>query len=110
MCMIRLEKLCYQRAWWFRGVRECFAMGIRVFALVYRVRPEEYKVRSRMCHKCIRFKKNALKERSRVFAWLDGYLNPVFNRIRDSLLTASELEDARTLARRAGDPSFDEPR
>jgi hypothetical protein len=60
-----------------------------------------------MCHKCIRFKKNALKEESRVFAWLDGYLNPLFNRIRDSLLTQAEREHARELAPRAGDPTFD---
>lgn len=106
MCTIHLEKLCYQRAWWFRIVRECFATGIRIFSVVYRIRPNDYKTRSKMCHKCIRSRKNALKERSRLFSWLDSYLNPLFNRIRDSLLTSAELDDARALARRAGDPTF----
>jgi hypothetical protein len=107
MCTIHLERLCYRRAWWFRMVRECFATGIRLFAVIYWIRPGDYKVRSSMCHNCIRFRKNALKERSRLFAWLDRYLNPVFNRIRDSLLTPTELDQARELAARAGDPSFD---
>jgi hypothetical protein len=59
-----------------------------------------------MCYRCLRFRKNALKERSALFNWLDGYLNPVFNFLRDSLLTAEEKALARRLAERAADPSF----
>lgn len=107
MCTIHLEQVCYTRAWWFRGFREVFATGIRVFAWAYRLDVGACPARSKMCHGCIRFRKNALKERSGVFRWLDGYLNPVFNRVRDGLLTPAELEHARELARRAGDPSFE---
>lgn len=106
MCTIHLERLCYQRAWWFRVVREVFATGIRLFALIYRIRVEDYQARSKMCHNCIRFRKNALKDRSAAFRRLDGYLNPIFNRIRDSLLTPAELERSRELARKAGDRDF----
>jgi hypothetical protein len=59
-----------------------------------------------MCFKCIRFRKNALKQRSALFDRLDSYLNPMFNRVRDSLLTPKELDDARALARRAEDRGF----
>jgi hypothetical protein len=106
ICTIHLEMLCYRRAWWFRGFREILASGIRIFAVAYFIRPTEYNVRSPMCYKCIRFCKNALKERSPLFNWLDSYLNPMFNRVRDSLLTPKELDDARALARRAEDRSF----
>ncbi len=106
ICTIRLETHCYQRAWWFRIFREILASGICVFAIAYLIRPKDYSARSPMCFKCIRFRKNALKRRSDLFNWLDSYLNPMFNRVRDSLLTAKELEDARTLARRAEDRSF----
>jgi hypothetical protein len=41
-----------------------------------------------------------------LFNWLDSYLNPMFNRVRDSLLTVEELDNARTLARRAADRDF----
>ncbi len=101
ICTIRLERLCYQRAWWFRAFREGLATGIRLFALVYRINPDDYKMRSAACHNCIRFRKNALKERSRLFRWLDGYLNPMFNGVRDSLLTQQELDEARRFAAEA---------
>ena len=107
ICTIRLEHLCYQRAWWFRAFREVLATGIRLFAIAYRVRPEDYQARSTMCFQCLRFRKNALKTRSRLFIWLDGYLNPFFNRVRDSLLTPQELEHARALARRAANRDFE---
>jgi len=68
--------------------------------------PKDYLARSPMCFKCIRFRKNALKERSALFNWLNSYLNPMFNRVRDSLLTVEELDNAGALARRAADRDF----
>lgn len=106
ICTIRLEQICYERAWWFRAFREILATGIRGFAFVYRIPADHRLARSPMCFKCLRFRKNALQARSPLFNWLDGYLNPVFNRARDALLTPEELEKARELARRAADPEF----
>jgi hypothetical protein len=109
ICTIRLERLCYQRAWWFRSFREVLATGIRLFALVYRIRPDDYKTRSPECYHCIRFKKNALKKQSAVFEWLDSWLNPMFNRARDSLLTQDELDEARRFAVEAERPAMQLP-
>ena len=109
ICTIRLEELCYQRAWWFRAFREVLATGIRFFAIALMIRTDGGKARSRKCHGCLRFRKNALKQRSPLFNWLDGYLNPLFNRARNSLLTSQELEQARALARSRADPDFAEP-
>ncbi len=106
ICTIRLEQLCYRRAWWFRAFREILATGIRLFAFAYRLRANRHPARSSMCYSCLRFRKNALKQRSDLFNWLDRYLNPVFNRVRDSLLTPEELEQARKLARQAAEPDF----
>jgi hypothetical protein len=106
ICTIRLEQICYRRAWWFRAFREVLATGIRLFALAYGMRASEHPPRSPMCHRCLRFRKNALKARSPLFTWLDGYLNPIFNRVRDSLLTPEELEQARVLASRAATADF----
>ncbi len=100
-CTIRLEMLCYRRAWWFRGFREVLATGVRLFALFCRIHLCDYTMRSPFCHRCLRFKKNALKEQSSLFRWLDAHLNPVFNRLRDSLLTEQELEEARHFAAEA---------
>jgi hypothetical protein len=108
ICTIRLEQLCYRRAWWFRAFREVLATGIRLFAFVYAIRAEDHPARSPMCYRCLRFRKNAIKERSALFNWLDAYLNPFFNRVRDSLLTGQEKEHARQLALRAADPDFED--
>jgi len=106
ICTIRLEQLCYQRAWWFRAFREILASGIRLFSIAYNIDPARHPARWTMCHRCLRFRKNILKERSLLFCWLDGFLNPLFNRARNALLTPQELEDARALAKRAADPDF----
>jgi hypothetical protein len=106
ICTIRLEELCYKRAWWFRAFREALAAGIRTFAIALWIRTDEDKPRSKACRRCLRFRKNALKRRSPLFNWLDGYLNPLFNRVRDSLLTQEELERARALACSRADPDF----
>ncbi|WP_333875429.1 hypothetical protein [Methylobacter sp.] len=108
ICTIRLEQLCYRRAWWFRAFREVLATGIRLFALAYRLPADRHPPRSAMCYRCLRFRKNALKQRSDLFNRLDQYLNPVFNRVRDSLLTQEELEQARRLAGKAAEPDFSE--
>ena len=106
ICTIHLEQLCYARACWFRVFREILATGIRCFAFVYGIRADQHTMRSPMCKKCLRFRKNILKEKSGIFSWLDSYLNPIFNRIRDSLLSEEEKEYARKLAALAGDSSF----
>jgi hypothetical protein len=106
ICTIRLEELCYRRAWWFRAFREILASGIRLYALALGISSEQHMARSKMCNRCLRFRKNILKERSPLFCWLDGYLNPVFNYARNSLLTPQELEDARALAKRAANADF----
>ncbi len=106
ICTIRLEELCYERAWWFRAFREVLATGIRLFAVALMIQTDGGKARSKKCHGCLRFRKNALKQRSALFNWLDGYLNPLFNRARNSLLTPQELEQARALARSRAHPSF----
>ncbi|QFY41520.1 hypothetical protein F6R98_01850 [Candidatus Methylospira mobilis] len=108
ICTIRLERLCYRRAWWFCAFREALAGGIRLFALAYRVYWESLRPRSHQCFRCLRFRKNALQCHSPLFRTLDSYLNPFFNRVRDSLLTPEELEQARSFALRAASPDFDE--
>ena len=106
ICTIRLLELCYPRAWWFRPFRELFATGIRLFALFYPLPPEAYAARSPLCEGCLRFRKNAVRQGSPLFRWLDARLNPWFNRVRDKLLTPAEIDHAREFARRAADPEF----
>jgi hypothetical protein len=45
--------------------------------------------------------KDSLKEKSAVARWLNDRINPVFNRIRDSIVTPEEIQDAKRFARDA---------
>jgi hypothetical protein len=62
-----------------------------------------------MCRKCIRFHKNVLKSRSPLFNRLDALFTPVFDHLRNSILTQEEVDRARLLARRAAERDFAQP-
>ena len=79
LCTIRLERLCSQRALWFRILRATLASAVRAWSLWHRVDPALHQSRSQECHACIRFRKNVREKESRLFRWLDGYMNPLFN-------------------------------
>ena len=105
ICTRHLESLCYQRAWWFWAFRQVLAAGVHLFAFFTRTRSTSIHPRSPYCHSCLRFRKNALKRESTVFCYLDKIINPLFNSLRDSLLTQDELSRARILAKRTEDPA-----
>ena len=103
-CTLQLVRLCYQRAPWFRLIREPLVFGLRVMAWSHRIDPRDYQVRTRTCYGCVRFMKTALLDQSATFRWLNRWIDPLFNRIRNSLLLEGELEDAREFAREATHP------
>ncbi len=109
LCTIRLEELCYQRAFWFRLFRNTLAAGVRLFSFAARIPADDSSARSPLCRRCLRFSKNALKRRSPLFCRLDTVFNPLFNRARDSLLTPAEMERGRELARLAARRDFAPP-
>jgi hypothetical protein len=109
LCTINLERLCYQRAWWFRVFRNTLAAGVYGWSWWHSVDPKLYQARSRACHGCLRFRKNVLREESPFFRWVDGYLNPLFNRVRDGLLSEEELAEARRYAAQAAQGDTDKP-
>ena len=80
-------------------MREPLVMGMRILGRAYRVDPEEYEVRSEECRNCIRFLKTGLKDKSGLLRRLNGLIDPVFNRIRDSIVSDQELQESRDLAR-----------
>lgn len=51
--------------------------------------------------------KDRLKQKSPTFRWLNGRIDPFFNRIRDSIVTSVEVEEARRFAREAGEHDED---
>ena len=76
-------------------------MGMRIMAWWHDVDAGRYAVRLSECSGCIRFIKNELKEKSPAFRLLNGWINPTFNRLRDSLISGDEKELAKKFAETA---------
>ena len=100
-CTIRLVNAAYRRAPWFRLVREPLKWGMRILALLYRIDPSEYEVRTSSCYRCMRFYKVALKERSGLFRTLNDGVNPVFDAFIERIVPPDEIQSAKAYARLA---------
>lgn len=94
-CTLKLVAIAYRRKPVFRLFREPLKIGMRIFSWLYRIKPEEYEVRTPACHGCIRFYKVALKEKSGLFRWLNNRINPLFDRMIESIVTEDELHKAK---------------
>ena len=90
-CTLKLVTIAYRRKPVFRLFREPLKISMRIFSWLYRIKPEEYEVKTSACHGCIRFYKVALKEKSGLFRWLNNRINPLFDRVIESIVTEDEL-------------------
>ncbi|HOC92460.1 MAG TPA: nitroreductase [bacterium] len=102
-CTWRLVRLCYRRAPWFMLVREPLVFGMRILARLYGIDIRRGRRGHPDCRGCVRYAKNELKQKSSAFVWLNGIIDPVFNRMRNSIITQLELEEARNFARDAAE-------
>lgn len=100
-CTIRLVRLAYERAGWFRLIREPLRFGMILLGWLYRIHPKDYKVQTSDYHGCIRFTKTALKEKSALFRWANERVNPIFDRLLETLVTPEEVQEAKRYAREA---------
>ena len=100
-CTIQLVRIAYGRAPRFRLVREPLKAGMVAMGWLYRVDPREYNVPTESCHGCVRFTKLGLREKSGLFRWMNARINPIFDRILESIVTAAELEEAKRYAAKA---------
>lgn len=100
-CTLRLVNIAYQRRPLFRLLREPLKAGMRLFAWIHRVDPNDYVVRTPSCYGCIRYYKVALKEKSSLFRWLNDRINPIFDRELEKIVREEELARAKDYARRA---------
>ncbi|OHD66196.1 MAG: hypothetical protein A2176_08125 [Spirochaetes bacterium RBG_13_51_14] len=105
-CTIMLVKKTYERAWWFRMVREPLRWGMIALGWLYGIDPEGYPVRSEQCRGCLRFMKTALKDRSALFNRLNGLMNPLFDRIIERIVTAEEIGEAKRFAKESARPIY----
>jgi hypothetical protein len=98
-CTIMLVRKANERAWWFRLIREPLSTAMVIMGKIYRVNPDDYDVRNPECLRCRRFIKLGLKEKSRLFVWLNDRINPAFDRIMEGLVKGEVLEESKRYAK-----------
>ena len=98
-CASRLARWCYERHWWFRVVREPLLLGMRIMAWWHGIDARKHVVRNPECHGCIRYMKAELEEKSAAFRFLNTHIGKRVNKLRDSMLTQEELDEAKRYAR-----------
>jgi len=102
-CTLRLVAIAYRRKPVFRLFREPLKLAMRTLSWIYHINPDEYEVRTPSCKGCIRFYKLALKEKSSMFRWLNNRINPLFDRMLESIVTEAELKRAKDYGKSAVD-------
>ncbi len=107
-CTLKLVTIAYQRAPWFRLLREPLKLGMRFLSRIHHVDIAEYLVRTPACYNCIRFYKVALKEKSAIFRWLHRWLNPVFDYVIEKIVTTEERRRSRLYAQAASQGNLSE--
>ena len=107
-CTLKLVTVAYQRAPWFRLLREPLKLGMRLLSRIHHVDPTEYLVRTQACYNCIRFYKVALKKKSTVFRWLHRWINPVFDYVIEKIVTVEERQQSKWYAQAASQGNLSE--
>jgi hypothetical protein len=101
ICTVKLVEAAYAHAWWFRLLREPLRAGMLLMGKIYGADVSAYEVRSAACRGCPRMVKLELKSRSGLFRFLNGLVNPYFDRLIERLLTEREQQEARDFAERS---------
>jgi hypothetical protein len=96
-----LVKTCYERVWWFKTIREPLRAGMVLMGKLYGVNHDDYPVKNEECQGCVRFTKTGLKEKSSLFRLLNGIVNPVFDRIMETIVIPEEVLEAKKYAKEA---------
>ncbi len=71
---------------------------MKYLAFIHRIDAREYRVRTPVCYRCIRFYKTALFGKSASFRWLHARFNPLFNRLIAGIVTDDERKQAKVYA------------
>ncbi|MDO9153792.1 MAG: hypothetical protein Q7U47_08830 [Paludibacter sp.] len=100
-CTRRLVEIAYQKSFLFRLLREPLKIGMKLWVKIKCIDVEEYKITNDACLNCNRFYKNALKDKSSNFRWLNSKINPIFDNWLECIVTAKEIKIARKHAEAA---------
>lgn len=92
-CTLMAVKIAYERCLWFRLIRGPLWLGMWLLSWWHGFDADDYLVRNKACHGCIRFRKLVLWERSRLFWFLNGYIAGPFGQLLGKLAVGSRNEE-----------------
>ncbi len=96
-CTAMLVEIAVKRSRGLRILHRLSKWGVAAFSVVYRVR-EVPGVSGRGCARCLKYAKNSLKARSRLFAWANSIIDPYFDKWLAKAVTEEETRAAREIA------------
>jgi len=97
-CTLYLVRRCYGRSVWFPVFREPLAAGMRLLGRLHGIDHSSAEGPGPDCRGCLRHLKNRLKEVSPLFIFLNRMANPVFNALRDRLVSKEDKAAAKDFA------------
>ncbi len=97
-CALMLAMKCYEKHWWFHIVRDPLVWGMRFLGWVNRIDAYKHPVKKSECKGCLRFLKAELEEKSPTFNFLNSFIGPKFQKLRNNMLSQEELEEAKKIA------------
>ncbi|MDR1296637.1 MAG: nitroreductase [Deltaproteobacteria bacterium] len=99
ICMIQIMRTLYKRHFWFPLVREPLVWGMRILALANGIKPADHAAANPECRGCLRYVKAELEARSGTFRFLNKFLGPWFQRVRDPRMFPEDVGSAKERAR-----------
>ena len=97
-CTLHLVRLCYGRSVWFPVFREPLVAVMRLLGRLHGIAHSLAEGPGPDCRGCLRHLKNRLKEVSPLFVFLNRMVNPVFNVLRDSMVSKEDKAAAKDFA------------
>jgi len=107
-CTLMVVKLAYRRHPWFRIFRVPLWLGMWLLSWWHGFDPDDYLLRNRACYGCLRFRKNILSERSRLFCLLNGCIAGPFGQMLGRLTEGLDPEEKKRFARESTYHSLEE--
>lgn len=101
MCALYLMDKCYKKHWWFHLVRDPLVWGMKYLAWCNGIDARKHGVRKTRCKGCIRFMKEELMQKSPTFNFLNKYIGPRFQNIRNPMLNEEDVTEGKKLAKEA---------
>ena len=94
-CTRFLVETAYKKSFCFRFFREPLKFAMRFWVKIKRIDLSNYEIKTPYCKNCNRFYKNALKNNSTFFVWLNNKINPLFDKWLENIVGNSEIQKSK---------------